>query len=203
MRHGDPVTEPLIHIQGEYLPKPGQTDLMRAAAKGDLEKVKSLIAADARLEDTDASGWTALMYAAASSIDVLDELVRAGANRNHRSPFGDTVFMASALTGFFDADLAVDAGIINAQNRDGVTALMLLASGGRVDEIQAALEAGANAKLRDKRGRSALDYLNAIACHKSLVRGYKQLWQVRGPCSEPDEEMKKARRLLLSVLRAK
>lgn len=108
MRHGDPVTEPLIYIQGEYLPKPGLTDLMRSAARGDVSSLKKLITAGARLEDTDASGWTALMYAAASysSGQALDELVRAGANRSHRSPFGDTALMASALKGNFDEDLA-------------------------------------------------------------------------------------------------
>jgi TonB family protein len=205
MRHGDPVTEPLIYIQGEYLPKPGMTDLMRSAARGDLANLKNLIKAGARLEETDASGWTALMYAAASyySGQTLDELVLAGANRNHRSPFGDTVLMASALNGYFDEDLAKGAETLNAQNRDGVTALMLLAASGRVDEIRAALKAGANAKLKDKQGRSAVDYLDAIPCHKSLVRGDKQFMEITGPCSDLGKDLRKARSLILSAARAK
>lgn len=202
MRHGDPVTEPLIHIQEEYLPKPGQTDLMRAVMHEDLANVKGQIAAGARLEDTDASGWTALMYAATAytnSSGVVNELLRAGANRNHRSPFGDTVLMASALDGYFDEDLARGTETLNVQNLDGVTALMLLAASGRVDEIRKALNIGANAKLKDKQGRSAVDYLDAIPCHKSLVRGYKRFMEITGPCLELDRDLRKARGLLVSA----
>jgi TonB family protein len=201
MRHGDPVTEPLINIQGEYLPKPGVTDLMRSAARGELDTLNQLITSGARLEDTDASGWTALMYAAASysSGQTLDALLRAGANRSHRSSFGDTVLMSAALKGVFDERLAQGTGTINAQNRDGVTALMLLAARGRVDEIKAALKAGASATLKDQHGRSAVDYLDAIPCRKSLVRGYKEFLESTGPCSKLNGELRKARGLLLSA----
>ena len=34
-RHGDPATESIVEIAYEYLPKPGKTELMDAAADGD------------------------------------------------------------------------------------------------------------------------------------------------------------------------
>ncbi|WP_238325902.1 TonB family protein [Bryobacter aggregatus] len=201
MRHGDPATEPLVHIQEEYLSKPGMTALMRAAAQSDLAAVRKLLAEGARIEAVDASGWTALMYAAAaySTNGVVEELLRAGANRNHISPFGDTVLMASALQGSFDKDLAKGGPDINAQNHDGVTVLMLLAATGRGDEIRAALRFGAKTTIKDQSGRTALDYLDAIPCHKSLIRGHKQFMEITGPCSSLDKNLRKARSLLLSA----
>lgn len=203
MRHGDPISEPLIHLQEEYLPKPGLNELMRAAASGNLGKLQQLIAAGALLDETDASGWTALMYAAAAHNNggTFDELIHAGADPGHRSPYGDTVLMAFALTGYFEKDLARKTALLNVQNRDGVTALMLLAAGGRTEEIRAALRAGADAKLKDKHGQTALDYLDAIPCGKSLVRGSKTFWTTTGPCPTIDKDLLKARRLLLSAVR--
>lgn len=80
---------------------------------------------------------------------------------------------------------------------------MLLAASGRVDEIRAALKAGANAKLKDKQGRLAVDYLDAIPCHKSLVRGHKEFMEITGPCSNLDKNLRAARNLLLSAAKAK
>jgi ankyrin repeat protein len=52
--------------------------------------------------------------------------------------------MADALDGEIDLDWA-STGNINAQNQDGVTALMLLAANSKSDAIEIALSAGANA----------------------------------------------------------
>lgn len=75
--------------------------------------------------------------------------------------------MASCASGSWDDDL-VKAGVkINAQNKDGQTALMFLAARDEVDEIRDALKAGANAALKDAKGRTALDYLRLANCGKS------------------------------------
>ena len=105
--------------------------------------------------------------------------------------------MAASLLGYFDEDLARTGANINAQNRDGVSALMLLADRNRPDEIKAALKAGANAKLTDRHGHSALDYLDTTNCHKSLVRGFQPFMVLTGPCRAAEEgDFRKSRKML-------
>jgi ankyrin repeat protein len=78
---------------------------MKAAANADIEKLKALVAATKVVGETDSSGWTALMYAAASShSEPVQLLLAAGANPNHKSFSGDTPLMASAISGAFDND---------------------------------------------------------------------------------------------------
>jgi TonB family protein len=183
-RHGDAKTEPVAHIQGEYLPKPGMTRLMRAAGSKDLAELTKLLAeGGVSVNAVDDSGWTALMYAAANgSAEVVDALLRAGADPSHVSPYGDTVLMAAALSGNLDRALARLARNINLQNRDGVTALMLVASKGDAGQIKEALKAGARARTKDRHGRTALDYLKASACSQPIVRGSQQFLTSDGPC---------------------
>ncbi len=205
LRHCEPGAEALVHIQEEYLPKPGTTALMRAAARAEIAEARRVIAMGAQVDKVDASGWTALMYASAawSGAAVVDELLKAGATPKHVSLYGDTILMSASLTGHFDGDLARLGANLNAQNRDGVSALMLLAARGRPAEIRAALKAGANAKLTDRNGHAAVDYLDATNCHKSLVRGFKSFMEVTGPCKAADKgDFGKSRKMLQSAARS-
>jgi len=169
-RHGDPKTESIVEITWEYLPKPGKTKLMDAAQSGDKEEFQAALAAGDKLTDTDASGWTPLMYAAGSYGNSGEsELLEAGVNVNARSKRGETALMASAVTGMADEDLLKAAADVNAVNDVGMTALMLLVQRGDPDEIKALLKAGADARKKDASGRSALDYLNAANCGRPIV----------------------------------
>jgi TonB family protein len=170
-RHGDPRKEPLSNIfEDAWLPKPGVTPLMRAAADADIAKMKALLASGAHVDAADSSGWTALMYAAASTHSKpVQLLLRAGANPNHRSFSGDTPLMASAITGAFDEDLFHAGAKVNEPNSQGVTILMVFAAKADPDEVKEALDFGANSLARDASGRSALDYLRLADCGKSPV----------------------------------
>lgn len=86
-RHGDARTEPLSNIfQDGYMPKPGVTPLMKAAVRADLEAIRRILATGADVHATDASGWTALMYAATNEHpEPVKLLLAAGANPNHKS----------------------------------------------------------------------------------------------------------------------
>src|SRR5208282_6570219 len=97
-------------------------------------------------------------------------LLGMGADPNQKSAIGDTALMASASRGAFDDDLVKAGAKINAQNSAGVTALMILAAKGEADEIRDALKAGANASLKDAKGRTALDYLRLANCGKNPIR---------------------------------
>jgi hypothetical protein len=166
-RHGNPKSEPITRLRDDaYLPKPGVTPLMLATADKDANKLRGLIADGADVKQTDASGWTALMYGGRNSFST-QILLKAGADPNQSSPHGDTPLMVSCLSGDWDDDLVEAGANVNAQNQDGQTALMFLAARDEVDAIRDALRAGASASLKDAKGRTALDYLKLASCGKS------------------------------------
>ncbi len=188
-RHGDPRTEPLSNIfVDSVMPKPGVTPLMKAAAVGNVGAVKEILLANPKIDATDASGWTALMYAEISSndSDPVQLLLKAGANPNHSSFHGDTPLMASAMSESFDDDLAKAGADTNARNADGTTALMILAAKGEGDEVRDALDAGAKASLQDSNGRTALDYLRLANCGKNPLHEWGG--STDGGCDQLDED---------------
>lgn len=170
-RHGDPANEPITLISADaYLPKPGVTPLIRAAAHADVEELKRLLRTKVNVNETDASGWSALMYAAASGhLEPVQLLLRAGANPNRASIRGDTPLIASASRGEWDTDLVRAGARVNWRNKDGQTALMFLADRAAADELRDALKAGANPALKDGNGKTAADYLHQASCGKSLL----------------------------------
>jgi hypothetical protein len=55
-RHGDPRTEPLSNIfEDAYMPKPGVTPVMKAAASANLSAVKEILMAGGDVDSTDAT----------------------------------------------------------------------------------------------------------------------------------------------------
>lgn len=197
-RHGDPQSEPLYNIDAEYLPKPGLTELMRSAAKGDLARLQQLLSHGAEVDAVDFNGWTALMYAAAGAYgSAVSPLLAAGADPDHRSHFGDTPLMAAALKGWFDEELAEAGADVNAQNQNGVSALMLLAVTADPEDVKSALSAGADPSLRDVQGRTALDYLREVDCHRNPIRGFRTFLEFAAPCNGfSSRRTRRLRRLL-------
>ena len=202
-RHGDPTTESIAEITFEYLPKPGKTNLMDAAHRGDKKAFQAALAAGDKLTDVDASGWTPLMYAASSYGDsMLSEIVKAGVDVNARSKRGETALMASAVTGMADEDILNAGAEVNAVNDDGMTALMLLVQHGDPSEIATILKAGADARMKDSKGRTALDYLNAANCGSPIVHETDPRWMTVGysRCNALDhDDYQKLKRLLINA----
>lgn len=180
-RHGDPATESIAEITFEYLPKPGRTNLMDATHRGDKKAFYAALAAGDKLSDVDDSGWTPLMYAASSYGDSqLSEIIKAGVDVNARSNRGETALMASAVTGMADEDLLNAGAEVNAVNDDGMTALMLLVQRGDPGEVDTLLKAGADARMKDSKGRTALDYLNAANCGSPIIHEKDPRWMTVG-----------------------
>ena len=202
-RHGDPKTESITEIIFESLPKPGKTKLMDAAHRGDKKAFQDALETGDKLTDVDASGWTPLMYAASSYGDSpLKEIVEAGVDVNARSKKGETALMASAVTGMVDEDLLKAGAEVNAVNDDGMSALMLLVQHGDPDEVEALLRAGADARMKDSKGRTALDYLNAANCGSPIVHEKDPHWMTVGysRCNALDpDEYQKSKRLLINA----
>lgn len=202
-RHGDPKTETIAEITFEYLPKPGKTRLMDAAHRGDKNAFQVALDSGDRLTDVDASGWTPLMYAASSyGNSPLREIIKAGVDVNARSKRGETALMASAVTGMADEDLLKAGAEVNAVNDEGMSALMLLAQHGDPSEISTLLKAGADAHLKDSKGRTAVDYLNAANCGSPIVHEKDPRWMTIGysRCNAIDhDDYQKTKRLLMDA----
>ena len=88
-----------------FSPKPGargMDELQYAAYRGDALAVRSLLAAGAHISAVDDFGYTALHWnvrmacAAGDRLAVLEALLEAGSDPNHRDKEGNTV-LASAL----------------------------------------------------------------------------------------------------------
>lgn len=181
-RHGDPRTERFttreghfqdnIHQDGRDWPKPSFTALMNAVNMGKVEEMEVLIRSGVDVNARDASGWTALMCAAADlygeqGTRKLSVLLRAGADPWARSNVGQTVLMAvSGIRVAEPVRALVAAGAdLNAQDDRGETALIDAVhryDWQAVDKIQALLDAGARTDIRDRTGHTALEELQAM-----------------------------------------
>jgi serine/threonine-protein phosphatase 6 regulatory ankyrin repeat subunit B len=148
----------------------GQTPLMLAAQRNYLEEVKILLEAGARasINARDNEGKTALMYVKSelyddASADIIRTLVAAGADVNLADDNGATPLMLLASQDFSEPAIVALLGegaraSINAQDKQGRTALILAAKVGFVERIKKLLDAGASLNMRDNKGQTALTY---------------------------------------------
>ena len=179
-RHGDPSRELFGggNLGGDArLPKPGRTRLMRAAATPG-GAVQLLLAQKVAIEAEDASGWTALMYAAgAGSLDQVRQLLAAGANAAHLSRAGETLLFAAA--GSTEQPVAKllllqrSGANVAAVSSDGNTVLAIAVDRYWQPEILKTLLAmGANPRIRNSQGRTALDALEQARQKTDVPEAY-------------------------------
>jgi len=133
-------------------------------------ELRKLLATQKNVNEADASGWSALMYAAASGhSEPVQLLLHAGANPNHVSIRGDTPLIASASQRAWDADLVRSGTKVIGRTEKVRQPLMFLAAQAEVDELRAALKAGASATLKDREGRTAVGLSSSGKCGKSPI----------------------------------
>lgn len=150
--------------------KPGLTRLMQDAGEGKLEAMEQEREHGGNVNAADETGWTALMLASAMCQDkAVGKLLEWGARVHSRDKNGD-----SALTGAAAAACPLrsaeeqQTNIIrlllqhganpNSSDHKGETPLMAVATYGNVAALRLLLDSGARADLRDRDGKSALDY---------------------------------------------
>jgi len=155
--------------------------LQDAFAKKDTSLIYKLLAEGANINEVDKYGATFLMTACRwGDIAYLKFLVELGARVDSpRSSKGRTpLIVACAYYGGKEICdyLLLHGAKVNAQSDDGCTALMLAAQYWKSDIVALLLKEGADARITDKKGQTAIDYLNMNAVTddlKKMLSGFK------------------------------
>jgi ankyrin repeat protein len=153
----------------------GETALMSAVDKGNLEAARLLLqaGADPNVKDSK-GGQTALMWAAAGNEpEIVKLLVDRGADVRARSKGDFTALLFAAQEGDVESGrtlLAAGADPNDLRKRDSMTALMLAVAGGHAEFSSLLLEKGANPKSGDARGYTALHYAALDSSRLPLIK---------------------------------
>ena len=162
------------------------TPLMKAVQSSNVGKVKAFLKNKANVNAKSKAGVTALMLAAADGhAEIVKLLLKAGADPNAQDKEKN-----SALMYLLDNDGANERGTllqiaklliaakakVNLQNSEGDYPLLIAASMGEKALVKLLLEAGANPRLKNKRGESAendLEPLEEKAADEAIPRKQK------------------------------
>lgn len=95
---------------------------------------------------------------------VVDELLKAGVNVNHRNMDGTNALWAAVVADSVGiAERLLDSGVdIDNQNENGASTLMYAASNGKTEWVRFLLEKGADTTLKSLDDYSALDLASNI-----------------------------------------
>lgn len=148
----------------------GLSPLHRLACEGHPATIAAIVALGAGVESRSGSGLTALMYAVLNARpDAVRALLETGADPLVRADDGDTVLHRIAYghgrpvseAAFAQTvRLCVDAGApLNAVNKRGETAIFSAIRCNRAAHVRILIEAGVDASIPDKFGRTPLNAL--------------------------------------------
>jgi hypothetical protein len=144
-------------------------ELAKAAAAGNLEAVRTLLAGGAAVDAQDAAEWTALHHAAAGGFtNVVSQLLDRGADPNARDAFDMTPLHWAATLGRAETVglLARRGARTDSRNSYGMTPIHLA-----LDEkvVVALCQAGADVNALDDRGRTPLHTARHGEVGKALI----------------------------------
>jgi len=139
-------------------------ELYMAAGRGDLDAVKTYLAAGAPIDHEANSGWTPLSNAAMRHENnyeaVVEYLLLQRANADAEDPRGRSALFFAVSDGASEAcvkSILKYAKKLNTHDTHGVTAINVATRKGNIPAIKALLAAGADAKKGDSFGGSALN----------------------------------------------
>lgn len=174
LRHGiDPNAN--YHIDNSLTP------LIWASRCGQTSIVRTLVSMGANPNETSTyyidgvlmEGTTALIWAAASGEeDVVNTLLKAGADprarelRSQDKEPGRDALWAARHAPLIDV-LISHGAVVDTRQNDGSTKLMQMAAAGDLDSCRVLLERGADPRLKNRHGKSAIDI--AIAANHTAV----------------------------------
>jgi ankyrin repeat protein len=137
-----------------------QTPLIDAVKAGNAAAVRTALAKRPDVNATQPDGTTALHWAVnGDAPDIVQMLVRAGANVKARNRYGATPLWLASLNGNATTmAMLLEAGAdANTTSTDGETVLMVAARTGQVDAVQTLLARGADPNAKEGwRGQTAL-----------------------------------------------
>jgi ankyrin repeat protein len=143
----------IIYEDARLFHKQGETPLMQAAKRADIQAVSELLAQSAKVNAKDEEGSTALLYAQSPthSLDAITSLVISApvsALNAFNEPFNDLAKVMQVL---------IEHGAeVNTANRRGDTALMRAAAAMNPRAVFALLDGGAQVDAVDTNGNTAL-----------------------------------------------
>jgi hypothetical protein len=157
------VSEPVVPVPPG--PDSSNKELLLAAFRGQLDKVKELLAAGADVNYWDQETYmTALMYATSREhLDIVNELIANGADLTMTDMNGATALHIAASYGHVDIlRTIIDALLeehegLNTPNGHGQTALHKAAEAGMVNSVILLLQRGADPTIQDADGNTAAD----------------------------------------------
>ena len=197
---------------------PPPADLHRLVAAGDVDGLKSALAAGVDPNARDGKGWTALMHAADTGYAlIVPDLLGAGADPNLRLPDGATALFIAAVHGHSEiVSLLVKGGAdVSIGGPKGKTPLDVARAAGHLGvltlpTIVAWLEAEARTKQdeearkeREKQARKMKEAEKAFSLAKSsdtakAYRDYLSTWcPGADPCAEARKRLNKTMALSL------
>jgi hypothetical protein len=171
------ITLDLGAIMGDIVTISYETPLHLAVAQDDLEQVKRLISSGSNVNSSDKSydNRTPLHIAIENgNLEMVRILIESGADVNAKTKLGITplLMIEDHENGFDLAKLLVSKGAdVNVQNNGKETVLMFAAEGGNVEFVRLLLENGANPRLKDRDGETALEKTNVKEI-KDILIGY-------------------------------
>lgn len=174
---------------GEDLHKAAQADdgevIVTAAAIGSLPAVLNLLEQGYDIDyQRDRDGATALLIASVGGHDeIVQILLDRGAKVDPVSSSGETPLIGASFEGHDEIVQSLLAHGANSNKKlteDGYTALMLAATNGHEGIVQALLAAGADVDLKDKKGKTALDF--------ATTRRTQQLLRATGATGQPSAQ---------------
>src|SRR5215471_4284776 len=135
----------------------GNLSLANAAKQGNIEAVRSILNARTKEDVAGAESSAALILAASrNDVEMVDLLLRAGADPKATNEYGATALYAAASQ---NADPAITKKLLaagadpNAALPSGETPLMQAARLGNVETVRALLEGGADPNAHEKNGQ--------------------------------------------------
>ena len=148
-------------------PNPNK-ELLDAARRGELDKLKELLDGGANVNYKDENLMTPIMFATASDhLDIVQELLDRGADVTSVDMNGATALHLAGYLGHVEilkkiiGTHVAEGDHLNAQDNHGRTALHMAAEGGHANSVMLLLQNGADSTIRDNDGLTSYDIANS------------------------------------------